>query len=196
MAATVEFYLKVADNGLYVLDVAANASAPNGQGLTYFVNGVQVGQTNFPGVGDAGERVVCVNLTAGVRIPGASCLHRARAPARSTISTCSPAPSNPNADITVQSLDAGFYSDRLHFSWLDNHDASPTTTRRPRLQGERAGPHQQQRHRTAAVPGGQAHRAVRARQPGGLRRSGAGPGPSIDVTVLFNRAAYTPPTSK
>ena len=124
----VEFYFTVAEGGVYALDVAANAGAPDGAGLTFLLNGVEIGSDDFPGQGDAGEETVFAELQAGTEYkltvvsdqPGASALDYLDVRA---------APGDPNADIEIQSLDPTFYANRLHFSWLDNPDAAADSDR-------------------------------------------------------------------
>ena len=127
-ADTVEFYFTVAADGLYALDVAANAGAPNGGGLTFLLaaNGgtpVQIEDGAFPGVGEAGETTAYIALQAGVQYkltvnsdqPGANALDYLDVRA---------APGDPNADIGIESQDPAYYDNRLHFSWLDNNNGS------------------------------------------------------------------------
>ena len=127
-ADTVEFYFTVAADGLYALDVAANAGAPNGGGLTFLLaaNGgapVQIEDGAFPGVGEAGETTAYIALQAGVQYkltvnsdqPGANALDYLDVRA---------APGDPNADIGIESQDPAYYDNRLHFSWLDNNSGS------------------------------------------------------------------------
>ncbi|PKP66300.1 MAG: hypothetical protein CVT86_03010, partial [Alphaproteobacteria bacterium HGW-Alphaproteobacteria-8] len=120
---TVDFFLSVTTDGFYALDVAANPGAPDGGGLTYFLNGTQVGLTPYPGTGDAGERTIYVELAAGVNYqlrvvssaPGAAAIDYL---------DVQPAPGDPDADIEIRSLDPAYFDNRLHFSWLDNDSVS------------------------------------------------------------------------
>ena len=123
---TVEFYFTVAADGAYALDLAANAGAPDGQGLTVLLNGQEVGDEAFPGTGEAGESTVYLDLKAGTEYtlrvvsdaPGASALDYL---------DVRPAPGNANADIGIQSLDPTYRDDRLHFSYLENPAESDGT---------------------------------------------------------------------
>lgn len=192
--STVDFYFTVAADGIYKLDTAANATATNGQGLTWLLNGVELDETAFPGVGTAGEESVYIQLTAGTQYqlrvisdaPGANGIDYL---------DVQPAPGNANADIGIQSLDPVFLDNRLHFSYLENPDAvlpdeadrdfkdtgvvriSNTGTEPLEfLESELTGPF------------------VLA-NPSVFEGLTLAPGAFVDVTVLFNRAAYTPPTT-
>ncbi len=118
-ANAVDFFFTVAEDGAYALDFAANAGAPNGGGLTVFLNGVEIAREDFPG---AGEETAYTDLQAGVNYtlrvvsdaPGASALDYL---------DVRPAPGNPNADIAIQSLDPSYFDNRLHFSWLEDPNA-------------------------------------------------------------------------
>ena len=119
----VEFYFTVDADGVYALDVAANAGAPDGAGLRFLLDGQEIGRDAFPGQGDAGEETVFATLKAGTNYkltvisdrPGASALDYLDVRA---------APGDPNADIEVQSLEPHFVGERLHFSFLQNDSSS------------------------------------------------------------------------
>lgn len=192
--STVEFFFTVATSGVYKLDSAANASAANGQGLTWFLNGVEVDDGAFPGVGQAGEQSIYVELQAGtqykVRIvsdaPGASGLDYL---------DVNPAPGNPNADIAIQSLDPAYFDDRLHFSYLQNPSAvDPTATARDMKDSGTV-----RITNTGTEPltftDFEIDGPFVLANPTIFNGLSLAAGQSIDVTVLFNRSAYTPPTS-
>ena len=61
----VEFYFTVGAKGVYALDVAANAGAPDRAGLRFLLNGQEIGRDAFPGRGDAGGETVFAALKAG-----------------------------------------------------------------------------------------------------------------------------------
>ncbi len=197
--STVEFYFTVAEDGVYALDLAANSGAPDGQGLTLLLgaNGGQPAEIEdggFPGTGDSGEVTAFVELSAGIAyrlvaisdMPGASALDYL---------DVRPAPGDENADIAVQSQDPTFFDNRLHFSWIDN-PAEADGSGNPRnfkedgtvtisnigtspleiLDFEIDGPF--------VLPEATAD---------SLQGLVLAPGSSIDVDVLFDRAAYTPP---
>ena len=119
----VEFYFTVGADGVYALDVAANAGAPDGAGLRFLLNGQEIGRDAFPGQGDAGEETVFAALKAGTDYkltvlsdqPGASALDYLDV--RS-------APGDPDADIEVDALEPSFVGERLHFSFLQNNSGS------------------------------------------------------------------------
>ncbi|WP_265502024.1 carbohydrate-binding protein [Paracoccus beibuensis] len=187
----VVFYFTVAEDGVYRLDAAANMGAPNGQGLTWFLNGVELDETAFPGAGVAGEESVFASLEAGttyeIRVvsdaPGASQIDYL---------DISPSGGNPNASIAVASLDPAFFDDRLHFSYLENpvqdgvtrdyKDAGTiriSNTGTEPLSIEEAG-----------LTG-----PFQITQPASLAGVSIAPGSFLDVTVTFDRSAYSPPTS-
>jgi len=192
--STVEFYFTVDANGVYKIDAAANANAANGQGLTWFLNGVEVDETDFPGIGLSGEESVYLTLTAGTQYK-ITIVSDAPGAAGIDYLDVSPAPGNPNADIAVQSLDPAYLDDRLHFSFLEDPDAvSPDDADRDfkdsgTVRITNTGTEPLSFTETELTgPFVLANPAIFT----GLTLA---PGQSIDVTVLFNRAAYTPPTS-
>ena len=187
----VVFYFTVADDGVYRLDAAANAGAPNGQGLTWFLNGVELDETAFPGAGVAGEESVFASLEAGttyeIRVvsdaPGASQIDYL---------DVSPSGGNPNAAIAVASLDPAFFDDRLHFSYLENpvqdgvtRDYKDTGTIRISNSGT-----EPLNIEDAGLTG-----PFQITSPASLEGVSIAPGAFLDVTVSFDRSAYTPPTS-
>ncbi|MCJ8521156.1 hypothetical protein ABID21_004205 [Pseudorhizobium tarimense] len=192
--STVEFFFTVDADGVYKLDTAANANAADGQGLTWFLNGVEVDESAFPGTGAAGEQSVYLELEAGtqyrIRIasdaPGASALDYL---------DISPAPGNANADIAVQSLDPAYFENRLHFSYLENPDAvDPDAPDRDfkdtgtvRISNTGTEP--------LSVIDYEIDGPFTLADPSIFEGLVLTPGQTIDVTVQFNRAAYTPPTS-
>lgn len=191
--STVDFYFTVDADGTYKLDVAANANAVNGQSLKWFLNGVEVDISAFPGAGTAGEESVYLALEAGenyqLRIvsnaPGANGLDYL---------DIQPAPGNPNADIAVQSLDAAYFDDRLHFSYIEDPDAVEPGAPRDfkdtgtvRLSNTGTEP--------LTISDYQLTGPFVLQNPNALNGATIAPGSFLDVTVVFNRAAYTPPTT-
>jgi hypothetical protein len=188
---TVEFYFTVDDSGLYALDLAANAGAPAGGGLTLFLNGTQVDATAFPGTGTAGEQTAYVQLAADtnyqLRIvsaaPGASALDYLDVRA---------APANPNADLAVQSLDPAYLDNRLHFSWIDDpsvpgeadRDVKDTATVRLSNTGTA----------TLTVLDAELTGPFQLANPAQFNGLTIAAGGFVDVVVQFDRDAYTPPT--
>ncbi len=192
--STVDFYFTVAADGVYKLDTAANASATNGQGLTWLLNSVELDETAFPGVGTAGEQSVYIELTAGTQYqlrvisdaPGANGIDYL---------DVQPAPGNANADIGIQSLDPAYFDDRLHFSYLENPDAvAPDDADRDfkdtgvvRISNTGTEP--------LEFLESQLTGPFVLANPALFEGLTLAPGAFVDVTVLFNRAAYTPPTT-
>lgn len=192
--STVEFFFTVDADGVYKLDTAANANAADGQGLTWFLNGVEVDESAFPGTGAAGEQSVYLELEAGTQYrmrivsdaPGASALDYL---------DISPAPGDANADIGVQSLDPAYFDNRLHFSYLENPDAvDPDAADRDfkdtgtvRISNTGTEP-------LSFIDYELAGPFILA-DPTVFDGLVLAPGQAIDVTVLFNRPAYAPPTS-
>ena len=126
--STVDFFFTVAEDGVYALDLASNAGAPDGQGLTLFLNGEEIGDEAFPGTGDAGEETAFVELTGGTEYqlrvvsdaPGAGALDYLDVRAVT---------GDADADIAVQSQDPTYFDDRLHFSYLDDPTGAASTAR-------------------------------------------------------------------
>lgn len=190
-ADTVHFFFKVAESGVYRLDTAANAGAPNGGGLTWTLNGAAIEQTPWPGVGAGGEQALHVTLEAGTSYrlaldstaPGANQLDYLDV-ARVT--------TNPNADIAVQSLDPAYFDDRLHFSIMENpvqngfsRDMKEDAT--VRISNTGTAP---LLVLDAIIDG-----PFRLANPAAFDGLTLAAGASVDVTVLFDRAQYTPPTT-
>ncbi|AMJ62924.1 carbohydrate-binding protein [Bosea sp. PAMC 26642] len=190
----VEFFFEVAQDGLYALDLAANAGAPNGQGLRLFLNGVAVETLAFPGVGTAGEKTAYLQLDAGTQY---QLRVLSNAPGASAIDYLDVrlAPGNANADIAVQSLDPAYLDNRLHFSFLEDPDAvEPDSADRD---FKDSGTVRITNTGTEALTF-TSHELTGPfvlANPTQLDGLSIAAGQSVDVTVLFNRAAYTPPTT-
>ncbi|MFS4438004.1 carbohydrate-binding protein [Paracoccaceae bacterium GXU_MW_L88] len=185
------FYFTVAEDGTYLLDAAANAGAPNGQGLTWELNGVEISSTGFPGEGEDGEETVYADLQAGttyeLRItsdaPGASQIDYLDVTAFN---------GNANAEIAIQSLDATYADDRLHFSYLEDpvqdgvtRDYKDTGVVRISNNGTE----------DLTINDVDISGPFAITSPATLEGTSIAAGSFIDVTVSFDRAAYTPPTS-
>ncbi|MBB5760649.1 hypothetical protein HNR01_000244 [Methylorubrum rhodesianum] len=190
----VEFYFKVTSNGLYALDLAANAGAANGGTLRLFLNGAAIEEVTFPGAGTAGERTVYVNLEAGtsydLRVlstaPGANALDYL---------DVRRAPGNPNADIAVQSLDPAFHDNRLHFSYLEDPDAIAPDDADRDFKDSGTVRITNTGTETLTFTDHDLTGPFVLANPTQLDGLAIAAGQSVDVTVLFNRAAYTPPTT-
>ncbi|WP_043361989.1 putative Ig domain-containing protein [Belnapia sp. F-4-1] len=184
----VEFYFTVDEDGLYAFDLAANAGALNGQGLNLYLNGALVENMAFP---TAGEQTVFLELDAGTQYqlrvvsnaPGANAIDYL---------DIRPMAANPNADIAVQSLDPAYFDNRLHFSYLENPNGSA-----PNRDFKESGTVRISNTGTEAlsVLGAEINGPFVLANPAVFNGLTLAAGQSIDVTVLFNRAAYTPPTS-
>lgn len=120
---TADFYFSVDTDGHYRLDLAANTGAADGGSLALTLNGQPVSAVAYPGVGDAGEEGLWVELQAGQQynlrvvsaVAGASDIDYL---------DVTPIAGNDNADIEVQSGDPAYYANRLHFSYLEDNSAS------------------------------------------------------------------------
>ena len=178
--------------GLYVLDVAANAGAPNGQGLTYFVNGVQVGADHLPRRRRLAASAACiVELTAGVEYQ---------------VRVVSDAPGRQRDRLSRRAAGADQPERRHH-----DPEPRPGLLQRPAAL-QLAGQSERRRHRRLADATSRRTRSVRITNsgteplqfleakltgpfvlanPAVFEVSSLAPGQSIDVEVLFNRAAYT-----
>uniref|UniRef100_UPI001CFCD7C2 carbohydrate-binding protein n=1 Tax=Alloyangia pacifica TaxID=311180 RepID=UPI001CFCD7C2 len=193
-ATQVEFYFTVASDDTYALDLAANAGAPDGAGLTVYLsaNGaqpVEIGDIAFPGEGDAGETSAYVELTAGVQYKLTVISDQSGASALDYLDV-RPAPGNDNADIEIQSNDPAYFDNRLHFSWIDNPTAVVADT--PRDYKESATV-------TISNSGSEPLDVLEATISGPFELADPAvfdgltlaAGQSINVEVLFDRDAYT-----
>ncbi|MGM0560076.1 MAG: carbohydrate-binding protein [Pseudomonadota bacterium] len=189
--SVVDFYFTVDADGIYKLDTAANSGATNGQGLSWFLNGVEFDESDFPGAGETGEESAYIQLTAGeeyqLRIvsdaPGANGLDYL---------DIQPAPGNANADIEVQSLDPAYLDNRLHFSYLENpngsapdRDFKDSGTVRISNSGSE----------TLDILEAELSGPFVLADPSIFEGLTLDAGASLDVEILFDRSAYTPPTS-
>ncbi|MBT2799159.1 carbohydrate-binding protein, partial [Halomonas sp. ISL-104] len=188
---TADFYFTVNQDGAYKLDLAANAGAPNGGELTLLLNGQPFDDMSFPGVGEAGERSAYIELQAGVTY-NLRVVSSADGVNEIDYLDISPAPGDPDADIGIQSNDAAYFSDRLHFSYLENNSASNPNR-----------DYKEDATVTISNTGTNTLVFIDADLDGpftlvnptifdGLSLAA---GESIDVQVLFDRAAYTPPAN-
>jgi len=103
-----------------------------------------------------------------------------------------PAVDAPGADIAVVSQDPTFYDDRLHFSWIDDPDA--TTPAKPDRDYKDSGTVTVSNTGTAplTISGAELTGPFTLAAPGQLNGLTLQPGQSVAVTVSFNRAAHTP----
>ncbi len=184
----VEFYFTVGEDGVYAFDLAANAGAPNGQGLSLYLNGVLVESLAFP---TAGERTAFLELEAGTQY---QLRVASTAPGADAIDYLDirPMPADPNADIAVQSLDPAYFDNRLHFNYLQNPNSS-----NPGRDFKESGTVRITNTGTAplSVLDAEVNGPFVLANPAIFNGLTLAAGQSIDVTVLFKRAAYTPPTS-
>ncbi len=196
--STSEFYFTVAADGVYALDLAANAGAPNGGGVKlYLTSGsgapVLIDDGAFPGAGDAGETTAYTALQAGTTYklvvvsdaPGASALDYLDVRV---------APGDPDADIGIRSLDPAFFENRLHFSYIEN-PAEADGDGLPRQYKDQG---QVEISNTGTKPLSILEAKIDGpftiANPGALEGLVLAPGAKIVVTVDFDRSAYTPPT--
>ncbi|SDE30434.1 Carbohydrate binding module (family 35) [Paracoccus isoporae] len=183
------FYFTVAADGVYQLDTASNAGAPNGQGLTWLLNGEEIEATPFPGSGGV-EESIFTTLEAGttyeLRIvsdaPGASALDYLDVTA---------AGGNANADIEVVSSDPTYFDNRLHFSYIENpvqngetRDYKDSGVVRISNSGS-----EDLTINDASLTG-----PFTITAPATLDGLTLAAGEFVDVTINFDRAAYTPPS--
>ncbi|MFC4171943.1 carbohydrate-binding protein [Microvirga sp. GCM10011540] len=192
-ARTADFYFKVAADGLYALDLASNAGAPNGGSLGLFLNGQAIDTLVYPMPG-TGEQTAYVELKSGTEysLRVVSSADGANVLDYLDVRT---APTNVNADIAIQSLDPAFHDNRLHFSYLEDPNAvDPTAPDRDfkdsgtvRITNTGTQP--------LSVLDADITGPFVLANPAILNGLTLAAGQSIDVTVLFNRAAYTPPTT-
>jgi hypothetical protein len=164
--------------------------ADDGGSLKVFLNGVEVALADFPG---STEETVYVELKAGVnyQLRASSALSGADMLDYLDVRR---APSNPNADIEVQSLDPAFLDNRLHFSFIEDPDAVQPGAPRD---FKDSGTVRISNTGTEALTFTDTELSgpFKLANPAQFNNLSLAPGQSIDVTVLFDRAAYTPPTS-
>lgn len=120
---TADFYFTVGADGAYKLDLAANAGASDGGELTLTLNGRPLDEFAYPGSGEAGEASTYVELEAGIEY-NLRVVSSADGADELDYLDVSPLSGDAGADLAVQSGDAAYYSDRLHFSYLENNSAS------------------------------------------------------------------------
>ncbi len=188
---TIHFFFNVAESGVYRLDTAANVGAANGAGLSWTLNGTEIEQTPWPGSGTSGEQALYVTLEAGTHYrlaldsdaPGANQLDYLDIGKVTT---------NANADIAVQSLDPAYFDNRLQFSILENpvqngfsRDMKEDAT--VRISNTGTAPLQ---ILDAIIDG-----PFKLANPNAFNNLTLAAGASVNVTVLFDRAQYTPPTT-
>ncbi|MCP1362754.1 carbohydrate-binding protein, partial [Halomonas sp. BBD45] len=188
---TADFYFTVAADGAYQLDLATNPGASDGGQLTLLLNGQPIDEMTFPGVGDAGEASSYIELTAGVSYH-LRVVSDADGADDIDYLDISPAPGDPEADIAIQSGDAAYFSDRLHFNYLENDSAS-----NPDRDYKESG--------TVVISNtGSNELSVidvdidgpfELADPDIFDGLTLAAGESIEIDVLFDRDAYTPPTN-
>ncbi|WP_346797114.1 carbohydrate-binding protein [Halomonas sp. Bachu 37] len=188
---TADFYFTVNEDGAYKLDLAANSGSPNGGQLTLLLNGQQIDKMAFPGVGDAGEQSAYVELQAGVSY-NLRVISTADGANEIDYLDVSSAPGDPDADIAIQSNDAAYFSDRLHFSYLENNSASSPNR-----------DYKEDATVTISNTGTNELTFIDVdldgpfilADPGIFNGLTLAAGESIAVEVLFDRPAYIPPTN-
>ncbi|RUR32511.1 carbohydrate-binding protein [Vreelandella andesensis] len=188
---TADFYFTVDENGAYKLDLAANSGASNGGQLTLLLNGQQIDAIAFPGAGDAGEESVYIELEAGVSYH-LRVISEADGANEIDYLDVSLAPGDPDADIGIQSGDAAYYSDRLHFSYLENNSAS-----NPNRDYKEDGTVTISNTGTSELTfiDVDLDGPFKLANPSIFNGLSLAAGASIAVEVLFDRSAYVPPTS-
>ena len=188
---TADFYFTVDTDGAYKLDLAANAGASDGGELTLTLNGRPLDEFAYPGSGEAGEASTYVELEAGIEY-NLRVVSSTDGADELDYLDVSPLTGDEGADLVIQSGDAAYYSDRLHFSYLENNSASAddrdfkesaTVTISNTGTSELANP----------TPISMARSCWRTRCVfEGLTLAA---GQSVEVTVLFDRDSYTAPTN-
>ncbi|WNL37791.1 carbohydrate-binding protein [Halomonas sp. PAMB 3232] len=188
---TADFYFNVDADGLYRLDLAANAGADNGQGLTLTLNGRPVEVLSYPGVGDAGEQGTYVALKAGVDY-NLRVVSSANGASDLDYLDVAPVAVNESADLVIESGDAAYFSDRLHFNYLENNSASNPNR-----------DFKESATVTLSNTGSEDLVILDAdidgpfvlADPDVFEGLTLAAGQSLDIAVLFDRASYTPPTN-
>lgn len=186
-----KFYFTVTEDAVYKLDTAMNAGGTSGGTLAWTLNGEAIKTTGFPGTGTEGEQSIYAELLAG------ETYHLELASATSGADELdyldiTKAPTDPNADIAVQSLDATYFDNRLHFSYLEN-PVQNGFSRDYKSSG------QVQITNTGTEPLSfldyRLDGPFSLSNPGIFNNLTLAAGASITVTVNFDRAKYTPPTT-
>ncbi|WP_052384029.1 carbohydrate-binding protein [Litchfieldella xinjiangensis] len=188
---TADFYFTVSEDGAYKLDLAANAGASDGGNLTLLLNGQPLDQMGYPGVGDDGELSTYVELQAGIQY-NLRVVSQADGANEIDYLDLSPAPGDPDADIGIESGDAAYFSDRLHFNYLENNSAS-----NPDRDYKESGTVVISNTGTSELSfiDADVEGPFVLAQPTIFAGLTLGAGESIEVEVLFDREAYTPPAN-
>ncbi|QPL45858.1 carbohydrate-binding protein [Halomonas sp. A40-4] len=188
---TADFYFTVDADGLYRLDLAANAGASDGQGLSLTLNGQPLDVLVYPGEGDAGEEGTYVELEAGVEY-NLRAVSSADGADDLDYLDVTPVVGSDNADIAVQSGDAAYYSDRLHFSYLENNSASNDNRdfkESATVTISNTGTSE------LAILDADIDGPFVLEDPSAFDGLMLAAGASVQVTVLFDRDSYTAPTN-
>ncbi|ERL53218.1 carbohydrate-binding protein [Halomonas huangheensis] len=188
---TADFYFSVDGNGLYRLDLAANAGADAGGSLALTLNGQPVDTLAYPGEGDAGEEGVWVELLAGQQY-NLRVVSAADGADDIDYLDITPIAGNDNADIDVQSGDPAYFSNRLHFSYLeDNGVSNPDRDFKESATVTISNSGSETLEFLDATIDGPFVLA----DPDVFDGLSLAAGASIEITVLFDRDAYTAPTT-
>ncbi|MCA1806464.1 MAG: carbohydrate-binding protein [Actinobacteria bacterium] len=188
---TADFYFTVDADGAYKLDLAANAGANDGGELTLTLNGRPIDEFAYPGSGEAGEASTYVELEAGIEY-NLRVVSSADGADELDYLDVSPLTGDEGADLVIQSGDAAYYSDRLHFSYLENDSASNPNR-----------DFKESATVTISNTGSEVLEILDAdidgpfvlEDPSAFDGLTLAAGESIEVTVLFDRDSYTAPTS-
>ncbi|MGM0858281.1 MAG: carbohydrate-binding protein [Pseudomonadota bacterium] len=188
---TADFYFTVDADGAYKLDLAANTGASDGGQLTLTLNGRPLDEFAYPGSGEAGEASTYVELEAGIEY-NLRAVSTADGADELDYLDVSPLSGDEGADLVVESGDAAYYSDRLHFSYLENNSASnddrdfkesATVTISNTGTSE------------LAILDADIDGPFVLEDPSAFDGLTLAAGESLDVTVLFDRESYTAPTN-
>ena len=195
--AEVLYYFTVDIGGVYALDVAANAGAPDGGNVRFLLSTdggdqVEIGSGDFPGAGDAGETTITATLSPGRQYalsvvseqPGAAALDYLDL----TLTTS-------DAQIAIDSKDASYFSDRLHFSYLETPTyRAPDTTAARAFKDTGVVTISNTGTDSLVFSDATLTGPFVLDNPAIFDSLSLAPGGSIDVTVRFDRAQFTPPS--
>ncbi|WP_251978440.1 carbohydrate-binding protein [Salinicola avicenniae] len=196
---TVTWSVDVAQSGVY--EVTFRYSLTTGKAdrpMALTVNGVEYPTVDFPAlsqtVSDWVTRTVSVTLGAGANAIALTAPNAVGPDLDSLLVANTPSATAPGGDISVISTDPAYFDDRIAFNYLDDDDATPG-----------AGAREYKDSGSVIISnngsGDLDVASITVSGPFMLADPDAfdgltlAPGESVEVEVLFNREAYTPPAS-
>ncbi|GAB2782287.1 hypothetical protein GCM10027040_05460 [Halomonas shantousis] len=195
---TVTWTIDVAEAGMYEVGFRyALDSTKDDRPLGLSVNGNTASALNFIGQTNANwddwyYRTTAVSLDAGSNTITVTAPNANGPNIDSLQVATSPIPTDPGANIALQSDDAGYYADRIHFNYLENNSASS-----PNRDFKESGSVVVSNTGTAELSILKADLSgpFELADPTIFEDLTLAAGESITVDILFDRDAYTPPAT-